>query len=78
MEGARLPGRGPPFIMGPFPFIIGTLPFTIGPPGPPGPLDNGADDSLGGGGPCIPFVGAGTGAAAGLLRLAMLTWWRIA
>lgn len=39
MEGARLPGRGPPF-MGPLPFIIG--PLTGGPRG------IGAEDCLGG------------------------------
>lgn len=84
MDGARLPGRGPPFIgplpfiIGPLPFIIGPLPFIMGPPGPGGPRGCGAEESLGGG--CaIPFVGAGAGAgAAGRFRLAMLRWWRIA
>jgi hypothetical protein len=70
MEGARLPGRGPPFIIGPLPFIIGPLPFIMGPPG--GPRGIGADDILGPGGGCIPFTGAGAAAAAGRLRLAML------
>lgn len=73
MEGARLPGRGPPF-MGPLPFIIGPLPVIMGPPGPGGPRGCGADD-IRGGGCAIPFVGAGAGAgAAGRLRLAMLRW----
>lgn len=69
MEGARLPGRGPPFMMGPLPFTIGPLPFIIGPPGPRG---KGADESRGGGGCCDPFMGAAAGAAAGRLRLAIL------
>ena len=63
MEGARLPGRGPPF-MGPLPFIIG--PLTGGPRG------IGAEDCLGGG--CMPFWGdcvAATG-ATGRVRLTML------
>jgi hypothetical protein len=62
MEGARLPGRGPPFI-GPLPFIMG--------PDPGGPRGMGAEESLGGGGR-FPLEGEETGAVAGRVRLTML------
>ena len=65
MDGARLPGRGPPFIIEP-------LPFIMGPPGPGWPRGNWAEESLGGGGGCMPFDGEGVDVATGLLRFVVL------